>query len=159
MKLLEDIILKDSIEIKTSPERIFDFLVHLVDDKSYRAWHPDDHVALEWITGNPWEEGSIARAQEYLHGKVHTLKFRVTRVIPSRHIEYAPTSRLLRLYFPRNAFAIEPQGAVCVFTATAHMRVGRLVKRFAGAKLESTLDAVKKHMREEGEHLKRILEA
>ena len=30
MALLEDIILSDSVEIKTTPEKVFDFLVQLV---------------------------------------------------------------------------------------------------------------------------------
>ncbi|MCD4718812.1 MAG: SRPBCC family protein [Desulfobacula sp.] len=46
MKMMEDVTLKHSIEIRTTPEKIFEFLSGLVDDKSYRAWHPDDHVAL-----------------------------------------------------------------------------------------------------------------
>ncbi|MEA3224102.1 MAG: hypothetical protein U9P49_13200 [Thermodesulfobacteriota bacterium] len=46
MKLLEDVTLTDSIEIKTTPEKFFGFLINLVDDESYRAWHPEDHVVL-----------------------------------------------------------------------------------------------------------------
>jgi hypothetical protein len=59
MAFLEDIVLTDSIEIKTTPEKIFSFLTGLVDDESYRAWHHDDHVALRWLKGQPWEEGSV----------------------------------------------------------------------------------------------------
>ncbi len=57
MKLLEDIILEDSIEINTSPQEIFNFLVQLNDNDSYRAWHPEDHVTLRWIKGKALEEG------------------------------------------------------------------------------------------------------
>lgn len=46
MKLMEDVILKNSIEINTTPEKIFEFLYSLVDDESYRLWHSDDHVAF-----------------------------------------------------------------------------------------------------------------
>ena len=46
MKLMEDAFLTHSIEIRTTPEKIFEFLSNLVDDKSYRAWHSDDHVTL-----------------------------------------------------------------------------------------------------------------
>ena len=53
MKLLEDVVLTDSIEIRTTPEKIVEFLTSLVDDESYRAWHPDDHVTLRWIKGGP----------------------------------------------------------------------------------------------------------
>jgi len=46
MKMMEDTFLTDSIEIRTTPEKIFEFFSNLVDDESYRAWHPDNHVTL-----------------------------------------------------------------------------------------------------------------
>lgn len=158
MKLLEDVILKDSVEIKTAPERVFDFLLHLVDDATYRAWHPADHVAFRWIKGNPWQEGSVAYAEEYFHGKLHKLRFRVSRVVPNSEIEYTPLSRLLRIFCPRNRFTIEPRGEGCIFTAEVHLRIGRVAKALAKGKLEVSLSSVRQHMKEEGENLKRILE-
>jgi hypothetical protein len=158
MALLENITVTDSIEIKTTPEKIFDFLLQLVDDKSYRNWHPEDHVALRWLKGNPWEEGSVVYAEEYIHGKLHKLKFMVTRVIINRKIEYVPSSRFLRIYFPKSTFCMEPKDATCIFTASGTYRVGWLAKTFAKIKLKQGLTSVKKHMKEEGENLKRILE-
>ncbi len=159
MALMEDVTLTDSIEIKTTPEKIFDFLVHLVDDESYRAWHPKDHVALRWLKGNPWEEGSVVYAEEYIHGKLHKLKFLVTKVVPNREIQYVPLSRFLRRYFPKNTFYIELKEEACVFTATGTFRVGWFVRTFANNRLNRGLSSVRKHMKEEGENLKRILEA
>ncbi len=159
MALMEEVTLTDSIEIKTTPEKVFDFLVHLVDDESYRAWHPEDHVALRWLKGNPWEEGSVVYAEEYIHGELHKLKFLVTKVVPNREIQYVPVSRFLRRYFPKNTFYIELKDETCVFTAKGTYRVGWLVRTFAGNKLNRGLSSVRKHMEEEGENLKRILEA
>jgi hypothetical protein len=159
MGLLEDVVLTESIEIKTTPEKIFDFFAHLVDDERYRAWHPDDHVALRWIKGKPWEEGSVVYAEEYIHGKLHKLKFIITEVVPNRKIEFAPLSRLLRIYFPKNTFSIEPRGESCIFTASGWLRIGWLVKTLAKNKLEKGLSSARKHMKEEGENLKRILES
>ena len=139
MRLLEDIHLKDSVEIRTTPQKVFDFLIHLVDDESYRAWHPDDHVALRWIKGQPCEEGSVLYAEEYIHGKLHKLKFLITNVVPNKAIEFMPLSRLLRIYFPKNAFTIEPKGDTCVFTATGCLRVGRIVKILAKTNLRLAL--------------------
>jgi len=158
MKLLEDIVLTDSVKIAVTPEKVFDFFLQIVDDARYRAWHPDDHVAFRWIRGNPWEVGSVAYAEEYLHGKLHKLKFRVAKVVPNREIEYAPLSRLLRIFFPENRFEIEPSGDGCIFTAMGHFRFGRIAKALAKRKLEVSLSSVRKHMKEEGENLKRILE-
>ena len=128
MKLLEDIVVADSIEIRATPERIFGFFLQMVDDASYQIWHPEDHVAFRWIQGQPWQQGSVAYAEEYLHGKLHKFKFLVREVVPYRKIELVPFSRLLRIYFPRNTFSIEPREGSCVFTASGVMRVGRLVK-------------------------------
>ncbi len=158
MALFEEITLTDSVEIKTTPEKIFDFLVKLVDDESYHIWHPEDHVALRWIKGKPWEEGSEVYAEEYIHGKLHKLKFIVTKVVPNKEIEYVPSSRFLRKFFPKNTFSIEPKQETCIFTASGTYRVGWIVRTFAKNKIELRLSSVRKHMKEEGENLKRILE-
>ena len=159
MALREEIVLTNSIEIKTTPEKIFDFFAHIIDDESYRAWHPDDHVALRWMKGKPFQEGSVVYAQEYLHDKLHKMKLVITRVIPNRKIEFAPLPRFLRIFFPKNSFVIEPKGDICIFTTTACLRVGWLVKTFAKGKLAMGLSSAKKHMKEEGENLKRIVES
>ena len=158
MKLLEDIVLTDSIVISTTPEKIFGFFLQIVDDASYQAWHPEDHVAFRWIKGAPWQQGSVAYAEEYIHGKLHKFKFLIKKVVPNRKIELVPLSRLLRIYFPRNTLLIEPRDGSCVFTASGVLRVGRLVKLLARNRLEQGLSSVRKHMKEEGENLKRILE-
>ena len=159
MKLLEDIVLSDSIEISTTPDNIFGFFLRIVDDASYQAWHPEDHVAFRWIKGEPWQQGSVAYAEEYIHGKLHKFKFLTKEVVPNRKIELVPLSRILRIYFPWNKFLIEPvDGRSCVFTASGLLRVGCLARLLARKKIEQGISSVKKHMKEEGENLKRILE-
>jgi uncharacterized protein YndB with AHSA1/START domain len=158
MKLLEDIVLTDSVEIAVPPEKVFEFLIGIVDDASYRAWHPEDHVAFRWVRGAPWEEGSVACAEEYLHGRLHKLTFRVDEVVPQRKIVYAPPSRILRVFFPENRFEIRPSERGCIFAAQGHFRFGRIAKALAKRKLEIGLSSVRQHMKEEGENLKRTLE-
>ena len=158
MKLLEDILITDSIEIQTTPEEVFRFFLQIVDDASYQAWHPEDHVAFRWIKGVPWQEGSVAYSEEYLHGKLHKFKFLINKVVADREIELVPLTRLIRIFFPWSRFSIEPREGYCVFTASGVMRVGRLARLLAGRKLDEGLSSVRKHMKEEGENLKRILE-
>ena len=158
MKLMEDVFLTHSIEIRTTPERIFEFFYSLVDDESYRAWHPDDHVAMRWTKGSPWQEGSVVYAEEYIDGKLYKLTFIVTRVVPNREIEYVPVSRFRRRYAPKYTFFVEPKNAGCIFTATVHIRVPQLPKLLARKRVERGLSSVRKHMKEEGENLKKILE-
>ena len=137
----------------------FHFITNLVDDESYRVWHPDDHVSLRWLKGPPWKVGSIVFAEEYIHGKLHKLKFVVTKVVPNSEIEYMPISRFLRRFFPKNIFTIEQKEKVSIFTSTGMYRIGWLAKTFAKKRIERGLSSVMRHMREEGENLKSILES
>jgi len=158
MSLFKDITLTDSIEIKTTPERIFEFFINLSVGENYRSWHPQDHVCFRWVKGNPWQVGSIVYAEEYVHGELHKLKFVVIKVVHDKRIEYAPSNRILRFYFPKNSFVMDKKGDSCVFTASGTYRVGWLANTFARKKLEYGLSSIKKHMKEEGENLKCILE-
>jgi uncharacterized protein YndB with AHSA1/START domain len=158
MKMMEDVILRHSIEIGTTPEKIFKFFHSLVDDASYRAWHTDDHVTMRWTKGSPWQEGSVVYAEEYIDGELQKLKFIVTRVVPDREIEYVPVSRFRRKYAPKYTFSVEPGDASCVFTAAVHVRVPLLLRLLARKRVERGLSSVRKHMQEEGENLKKILE-
>lgn len=144
------ITLKDSIEIKTTPKEIFTWFLHF--EENFHAWHTD-HINCRWLKGKPFEEGSTLYVEEYLHGKPHKMKFLGTKVEPNRKIEYKllfPIS----IICPKGSFSIEPKGESCIFTATLSFRFGWLFSRFAKDRVE----AIKKHMKEEGENLKRLLE-
>jgi len=146
-------ILTDSIKIKAPPEKVFNFLTALKDDESYKAWHPD-HLVLHWIKGEPFQEGSVVYFEEYLHGKLHRGKFIATKVIPNRLIAHKPPFPL-SILFPGNQFVMEPtDDEGCIFTASIKIRMGPLSRRLSRRQLES----VKRHMKEEGENLKVILE-
>jgi hypothetical protein len=158
MAFFEDVILTDSIEVNATARDIFNFLTGIVDDDSYRAWHNEDHVQFRWIKGKPWVEGSVIYAEEYIHGKLHKLKFKITKIIPNQRIEYTPVSRFIRMFFPKNEFLIEQKGKSCLFIASGTYRVGRIGKTFFNKAIEKGLSRVKKHMQEEGENLKRMIE-
>jgi len=159
MAFFEELVLKDSIEIKTTAQKVFNFLTSIVDDESYRAWHREDHVSFRWLKGNPWTEGSVLYAEEYIHGKLHKFKFEIVSIVLNKRIEYTPTSRFVRKFFPKNEFIIEQKGEFCIFTATGTYRVGKLGKIFFNKAIENGLSSVKRHMREEGENLKIMLES
>ena len=159
MAFFEDVILTESIKIKTTPQKIFGFLTRIVDDDSYQAWHPKDHVSFRWLKGPPWTEGSVIYAEEYIHGKLHKLKFKITKIVPNKKIEYSPVSRFIRKFFPKNEFIIEQKGEFCLFTASGTYRLGWIGKTFFGKAIEKSFASVKKHMQEEGENLKRKLES
>jgi len=159
MKLMEDVYLTDSVEIQKSPENIFKFLSDLKDGESYRAWHPDDHVTMRWIKGPPWQEGSTVYAEEYVGGKLYKLTFVVTKVVPHKKIEYVPVSWIHKRYAPKYAFSIKPKSDSSIFTATVHVRVPLIPRLLARKSVERNLASVEKHMKEEGENMKKLLEA
>jgi hypothetical protein len=158
MAFFEEVILTDKIDIQTTPQDIFNFLTGIVDDDSYRAWHSKDHVRFEWIKGEPWAEGSVIYAEEYIHGKLHKLKFRIIKIVPNERIEYTPVSRFIRFFSPKNEFIIKRKGDTCLFIASGTYRIGLIGKAFFSKAIEKGLSSVKKHMQEEGENLKQILE-
>ena len=147
------ITLTDSIEIKTTPEKVFAWLTNIKNQENYQAWHPD-HENCVWVKGEPFQEGSIAYFEEYIHGKLHGLNFLCTKRVQNRIIEYRPLFPW-SLFMPKSQFAIEPRcEKSCIFTATINLRAGPLFKKFGGKRL----DTIKQHMKEEGENLKKALE-
>jgi len=150
--------LKDSIEVKARPEEVYNWLIQRMRDKeSYQAWHPD-HVDIRWIKGEPLKEGSILYAEEYLQGHLHKLKFRITKIVPKRLIAYRSLFPL-SILAPGNKFIIEPKGNdSCIFTAMGSLKIPRWLFLRPHKKHEHKIEATERHMKEEGENLKRALE-
>lgn len=144
-------LLKDSIEIKASPEAIFRFFEEM--ESNYLQWHPD-HVVYRWISGRGVKEGDVFYFEEYIAGKLLKKRVAFTRVIPNQHIEFAPTFWLMKLFLPRMLFRIQQVSDGCRFIAEVHLRMGPLAQRAHKKELE----AVREHMRIEGLNIKRIVE-
>ena len=122
--------LKDTIEIRTTPEKILNSLIKVFSsEENFKRWH-NDHITCKWLKGKPFEIGSILYVEEYLHGELHKMKFLSTRLDPNRKIEYKllfPAS----IICPRGSFIIEPEGESCIFTATLSFRTSWLFSIFA----------------------------
>lgn len=147
------ITLRDTVEIGTTPERVFAGLVKVFSsEEHFKKWHRD-HIKCQWLRGKPFEVGSILYVEEYLHGKSHKMKFLGTNVESNRRIEYRllfPTS----IFCPKGSFLVELEGESCILTAILYVRLGWFLSIVAKGRVE----AIKKHMKEEGENLKRLLE-
>lgn len=143
--------LKDSITIDRPPEVIFEWFDHFTEN--YTSWH-QDHVIAKWIRGRNFEKGSVLYAEEYLDGKLEQLSFEITRFTRGELIEY-------KLLFPHSiispggSFSVKPlNGEGSVFTATLSFRFGWLLSKIA----KKRINAIRGHMREEGDNLKLLLE-
>ena len=156
MKLLETLLLKDSIEIITTPEKIWDFFINL--EQNYKAWHPEDHIVFKWTKGKPMESGSGWYAEEVVHGKVFKFKGTIGDVIKNRKIVFK-YSFPISLVSPKFEWLIEPKGSTAVFTSMSYLRAGNLFYKIARKEMELKIPMHNKHVKEEGENLKRILES
>ena len=146
--------LKDSIEIHTTPRRLFTWLERMPQE--YQSWH-QDHVACQVICGSMLEVGSEIECQEYLHGKLHTMRFRMTKVVPDKRIEFVVIG------IGRGAFDVQIIGDAVRFIAELDIGsdapiIGRFFDLIFSSFFQQRIEAMRKHMAEEGHNLKEILE-
>ncbi|MGB5187532.1 MAG: SRPBCC family protein [Acidimicrobiia bacterium] len=143
--------LSDSIWINAPPEAVWDWLSTMCEH--YTEWHPD-HVSAEWVHGEPNQVGSILEAVEDLGGTREVLRLEMVSINPPHGFEYrirGPISLLL----PGGAFAVVTDGGGARFTASISYRFGRLTERLFSRRTA----VLRRHMKEEGENLKRIVES
>jgi hypothetical protein len=152
MKLFSEIILKDSVEIEASVEKIWQFFDNI--ESNYIAWHPEAHVSCKWLKGKPHEEGSIAYFEEILDGKLRKIKVLFTKVKKFKRVE-SKSLFPLSIFHPKGIYIFESENNnKSRFTAINYMRVPRIFNK----RLLSLINATEKHMKEEGINLKRIIE-
>lgn len=153
MFLFDEIIIKDSIEINTSAEKIWNFFDNL--EENYLKWHPSDHVYCKWVKGKPHEVGSIAYFEQRLEGRLVKVKTKTTEIVKYEYSENKPLFPF-SIFHPKGEHIITRNEGKCIFTAINYFRVPRLFKKtfLKRAKFE----ALKKHMKDEGEVLKKIIE-
>lgn len=143
-------ILEESTRIEASPADVYRFFETM--EENYGRWHPD-HIAFRWLDDGRLAEGSEAYFDERIGGKRQEKTVRFTEVDPGRYVEFRPASRLVAFLMPRVSFTIDPRPDGCTLTQRIRVRTGPI-----GAWLNrSEFDAVREHMREEGENLARIL--
>ncbi len=154
MPLCKRLELSHSIEIKTSPEKIWNFFKKT---ENYTTWHPKDHIKFIWTEGKPLEVGSKFYSEQLVFGKVRKYKGHIKEIIPNRKIVFNfkfPVS----LISPEIEWCIEPKGSNTVFTAITFMRAGHLYKKLFKKGMKNLIEEHDRHVAEEGENLKKILE-
>jgi len=147
--------LQDSIRIRTTPEHVFKWLEAM--PREYKSWHPD-HIACRVIHGSMLQPGSEVECKEHLHGKLHTLRLRATRIDPGRRMEYEIPG------LGKGAFEAIPRDDEVEFIAELGLGsdspiLGRAVDAFLRAFFGRRLEAMRCHMWEEGQNLKKIIES
>jgi hypothetical protein len=147
--------MQDRIRVRSSPEHLFTWLEAMPQE--YTRWHPD-HVSCRLLRGSTLEVGAVAECKEYLHGKLHSMRFHVTRSDRPRRLDF----RIAGL--GEGSFELTPEGMETIFTAELGIGsraalVGALVDAVLRRLFAGRLTAMRQHMKEEGENLKRIIES
>ena len=101
------ITLKDSVEIKTTPEKIFDWFKNL--DKHFTEWHPD-HKKFVKVTGGT-DKGDIVYFEECVDGKWYKVKGKITKIEKTERGWRAEMKTLLA----RIIFITEAKEDICTF--------------------------------------------
>ena len=149
------LVLKDKIEIKSKPEEIWAFFIGL--DKNYKNWHPQDYALFRWTKGKPMVSGSGFYAEELVMGNVKKFKGKIGEVIPYRKIVFINSFPISTLS-PKFEWQIEPKGSKSIFVAINYMRGEKLLSKLLKGQTDSLIEIGKKHMKEERENLKELLE-
>lgn len=68
--------LQDSIEINTTPEKLYDWFKNL--DKNFTKWH-QNHTKFTKLTGG-MEEGDVVRFEERIAGKWFKFNLRIAKI-------------------------------------------------------------------------------
>jgi hypothetical protein len=147
--------LRDSIEIHTTASQIFTWLASMPQE--YRSWHPE-HVACRVLHGSMLEVGSEIECEEYLHGKLHSMRFHMTKVVPDKRVEFV----IERM--GSGAFEVQTNNDTVRFVAELEIGsdapiIGPLFDLIFSRFFRQRIEAMQQHMAEEGESLKAILES
>lgn len=147
--------LRDSIVIHTTSQQLFAWLGRMPEE--YKSWHPD-HVACRILHGSILEVGSEIECEEYLHGKLHSMRFRMTKVIPDKRVEFDVKG------MGRGAFEAQTNGNIVRFVAELDIGsdapiIGRLFDFIFSHFFNRRIESMRQHMAEEGRNLKAILES
>lgn len=147
--------LKDEVIVNASPDDVFEFF-RTMDESRYLAWHPE-HISFRYVDGDRIETGTRAYFQEEIGDEYIESTVRYTEVRQPAYIEFRDESRISRLFNPKNTFSLEPVDGGTRVVAAIHLRIGPLER--LSTSVHHELDEVRRHMREEGENLQRIVEA
>ena len=154
MPLCKRLELSHSIEIKTTHEKIWKFLKN---PDNYTVWHPQDHIRMWWTEGKPFEVGSKFYSEQLIFGKVQKYHGQIKEIIPNRKVVFKfkfPVS----LFSPEIEWRTETKGENTVFTAISYFRAGHLYKNLFKKGMKKLIEEHNRHVGEEGENLKQLLE-
>lgn len=155
VKLENHMTLVHEVDINTSSDKIWDFLVNI--DINYSVWHPKDHILFQWIKGAPFETDSTFYAEQYMMGEKVKYKGKIVESIPGEKITMT-FSFPLSLITEKIDMIIENKGTYSTFKHITYMKfkfLSRTIFKKQNIKMLNDMDA---HITTEGGNMKNILE-
>lgn len=144
-------ILEETTTISAPPSLIYRFFEEM--ETNYTRWHPD-HITFRWLQQDGLAVGNRFYFEERIHGQHIKRTVRLTRIEPGRLIEFVPDNALIRFLLRRVTFRMEALGSGSRLSQRIEIRIGPIGRTLN----RKGLAAVKRHMYEEGENLKALLE-
>lgn len=146
------LILEDSVELPAQPSEVYEWFRDLPDN--YRDWHPD-HVSCRYIKGNPLEAGSVLYVEEYLHGRPHELRLKLTSIEPNVCIGYkiAPGLRGgLRFTPTESGTKLEAR----LYIGWSAPGIGQVMDYVVARLFATRITELRSHLREESQSLLKL---
>jgi uncharacterized protein YndB with AHSA1/START domain len=154
-KLQKHMTFVHEVNIKTSPDKIWDFLINI--EKNYSAWHPDDHILFTWTNGAPFEAGAGFYAEQYMMGEKVKYNGKITECIPGEKITMK-FSFPLSLITEKIEMIIESHGSYSTFKHVTYMKFKLLSRTIFKKQNVRMLNDMDNHIGTEGGNMKNILE-
>jgi len=152
------ITLKDSIEIKTTPEKVFDWFKKL--DKHFTEWHPN-HKRFIKVTGG-LNEGDIIYFEECVDGKWFKIKCKITRIEKKDQgwrADFESVHWLSQIIGARISFIGKAKGDNCIFTHIESFGFrANIISNLILKLIKPLVPLIEKDMKEDNVNLKRILD-
>lgn len=148
------ITIKEETIINVPAKSVFEFLINI--DSLYKIWHPKDHVFCKTIFGSLSEKGCRFHFLEIIDGFPLYLMAKVTEIRENEYLEYVPSFPFSLLKTGKAYFKIE-KISDNQSNLIAYVEYGNnFFDKIANFLIKTS--AVKKHIEEEGESLKKYLE-
>lgn len=154
-KLQKHMTLVHDVDVKTSSDKIWEFLINI--EKNYSAWHPKDHILFHWTNGAPFEAGATFYAEQYMMGEKVKYKGKITECIPGEKITMT-FSFPLSLITEKIEMIIENHGTYSTFKHITYMKFKFLSRTLFRKQNIRMLHDMDTHIKTEGRNLKSILE-
>ena len=133
---------------------IFNFLVNI--DSLYKIWHPKDHIFCRVLSGSLSKKGCRFHFLEIIGGFPLYLTAKVTEVRENEYLEYVPAFPFSLLKTGKAYFRVEKisdnQSGLVAYVEYGN----KFFDKIANFLVKTS--AARKHIKEEGENLKKYLE-